>query len=42
MTKFFVGFALGFIIATTGVSNFTNFLESKLTSAQEMVQENIK
>ena len=42
MTKFVVGFILGFVVSTAGVSNFTNFLDRNLTSAQEVVKENVK
>lgn len=37
-----IGFVLGFIVATVGLSNFTNFAERQLDTARVIVKENVK
>ena len=37
-----IGFILGFIVATVGVSNLTSFTDKQIENAREIVRENVK
>jgi hypothetical protein len=40
--NFVIGFVLGFIIATAGVSNVANALDAVVNSSKEIIKENVK
>ena len=42
MINFVIGFALGLVVATTGFSSFAGFVDKQLSSAQEIIKENVK
>jgi len=42
MSNLFVGFILGFIVATVGVSTFAGYLDTKASQAKEIIKENVK
>ena len=40
--KYIIVFALGFIVATVGVTNLANFTQRQLDHAKDYIVENVK
>lgn len=42
MSRFIVGFVLGFIVSTVGIGSLFNFVDNTLQKSQTVLKENVK
>lgn len=40
--RLLIGFILGFVVATVGISNLASFTDRQVENAKEIVRENVK